>query len=79
MQEKLTGIPSYDGKTPLAVFIRCPKCFARFLVWTAQSEPSTVEPMGDYFFVDARKQSVIECRCGELLPLTDILSAEEIM
>lgn len=74
----VTGIPPYKDD-PLAVFIRCPKCFARFLVWTAHSDPSMVEPMGDYVFVDARKQSVIECQCGELLPLAEIQAAEGVM
>lgn len=74
----VTGIPEYKGE-PLAVFIRCPKCFARYLIWTAKQEPSTVEPMGDYVFVDARKQSVIECRCGEMMPLVEIQAAEGVM
>jgi hypothetical protein len=35
----------------LAVFIRCPRCFARFLVWTAKEDPTSGEPLGDYVFL----------------------------
>jgi hypothetical protein len=74
----VTGIPPYKAE-PLALFIRCPNCFLRYLVWTAEQEPSKVEPMSEYLFVDSRKQSVIECPCGDLLPLTEILSSEGVM
>lgn len=75
----ITGIPEYDHKTPLALFINCPKCLRRYLIWTGQDEPARVEPLGNYSFVDSRKQTTIECSCGEVLPLVDILSAEGVM
>ena len=75
----ITGIPEYKGE-PLAVFIRCPACFTRYLVWCAHSEPYRAnERAGDYVFINARKQSAVECKCGELLPLMEILTSEGVM
>ena len=75
----MEGSPPYKGE-PLALFIRCPKCLSRYLVWCASFDPQrTSEQAGDYVFVDSRKQSVINCQCAEMLPLTEILSAEGVM
>jgi hypothetical protein len=75
----ITAIPSFDHKTPLALFINCPRCVRRYLIWTGKEEPVRVNPIGDYSFVEARAQSAIECPCGELLPLVEILAAEGVM
>jgi hypothetical protein len=75
----ITGIPDYSHQTPLALFINCPWCVKRYLIWTGKEEPARVEPLGDYSFVDARAQSSIQCPCGEILPLVEILAAEGVM
>jgi hypothetical protein len=74
----ITGVPDYKGE-PLAVFIRCPRCFARLLVWTAKDDPVSVEPLGNYVYIDSRTQSSVNCTCGELLPLAEVLLAEGVM
>jgi len=51
----ITGIPPYDHKTPLALFINCHRCLKRYLVWTADQDPAAVEPLGDYTLVDSCK------------------------
>jgi hypothetical protein len=75
----LTGTPPYRDAIPLALFIRCPRCVQRFLVWTAEQEPISVEILGAYIFIDSRKQSQVDCDCGELLPLIEITLAEGVM
>jgi hypothetical protein len=75
----INGIPDYSHQTPLALFINCPRCVRRYLIWTGKEEPARVEPLGHYSFVEARAQSSIKCPCGELLPLAEVLSAEGVM
>lgn len=75
----ITGIPDYSHAMPIALFINCPRCLTRYLIWTGRDEPATVEPLGDYVFIDARKQAIIECPCGEILPLVEIIAAEQVM